>query len=220
MTHKKDKVFSTITVGTQSCKIRVSSFGLFSAELGGLSYSSKDCEDVIRWARQRLKDTSCLEWKPVMEVHSDNADTRVNCLEHCTNIQLYIERYYIAWDGKQWIQCPWVVHPPGTYRLDPHDPSNEEQCKMEPQVLAGQRLHHSKPFSYSEKYGPTLVFPIIQKWMDRDKIYIVPYNDQTWSTMIGIIHRIRELRGHINKLLSTDSGWGQLAEIAKVKLLN
>ena len=190
--------------------------GVFECEYGGEKFSSQDLQKVRNWAKDRIKKTAVMKWHPIMTVNIDNEDRRVNNLEHCSNIQCYIERSWIAWDGKQWLECRWVVDPYGSTVCGPNN-SDREQPEMPDDLLAIRRLDNSHEFHYAGK-NQVIKWPLLSD-SHRDNTYIVPYTEENWQTMIGVIERIREVRQSVNKMLSTDHGWAQLKQIALNRLL-
>jgi hypothetical protein len=192
--------------------------GVFECEYGGEKFSSQDLQKVRDWAKDRIKKTADMQWHPVMKVNIDNEDRRVNNLEHFSNIECYIERIWIAWDGKQWLECRWVVDHYGTTMCAGPNNSDREQPEMPDEMLAMRRLDCSHEFHYAGK-NPFIKWPLVSN-SHRDKIYFVPYTEENWQTMVGVIERIREVRSTVNKMLSTSHGWAQLKAIASNRLLN
>jgi hypothetical protein len=90
---------------------------------------------------------------------------------------------------------------------------------MSNQELMEQRISHSRAFSPDSGLGPRLQFPIVEAERLGASCYYVPYTEDRWATMLGILEKIRELRKRIHHMLSTGSGWAQLAAIAGTKLL-
>lgn len=212
---RADKIIEKVVVGPFVAPIRMSTDGVFSCEVGETSTSGPLIE-VRRWARQTLLERSDLKWQPVMEVSFDAVDTMVNNLKNCSNLACTMERHWLAWAGKYWIICPWVVQRPGTIVCSPHAVSEIEQPSMSKEELAAQRLYHSRRFNVTD--APVIQWPQISSWMS-DKVYWVPYSEESWQTMLGILERMRELRATLNKMLSTQTGWTQLAQIANNRLL-
>lgn len=196
--------------------IRMDNMGVFSCEYGAIG-ASGTLPEMREWAKKTLGKLSTLEWHPVMEVHFDDDDSYVNGLKTCSNLNCYMERFWIAWDGSKWVQCPWAVEPAGTYMVIGHASSDRVQPEMTPEQLCERRIAHSTNFHYGPKEN-VIKWPLVDEGHN-GKIYHVPYSEMSWATMLGILDKIRELRAGINKLLSTDSGWQILAKIAESKLL-
>lgn len=191
--------------------------GVFECEYGGEEFAAQDLQKVREWAKNRIKKTADMKWHPIMKVNIDNEDRRVNNLENCSNIQCYIERSWIAWDGKQWLECRWVLDPYGVTMCAGPNNSDREQPEMSDDMLAMRRLENSHEFVDAGK-NQVIKWPLVTdgRW---GKVYVVPYTEENWQTMIGIIERIREVRQSVNKMLGTDHGWAQLKQIAANRLL-
>jgi hypothetical protein len=89
---------------------------------------------------------------------------------------------------------------------------------MAPEILAQERIARSKVFYAAERCGDVIQFPLIESG-GLHPVYHVPYTEERWLTMVGIIEKVRELRERIHAMLSSNEGWNQLAAIAAVKLL-
>jgi len=218
---RKVKKFESVNHGTFTADIRLDAeTGRFSCEYGGQSFESTSLPDVRVWAKTRLRAMSELKWDSIMSVCFSNEDTSVNNLNNCTNLELYIERFHVAWDGKKWVQTPWVVMPPGQWMAIGPNTSDMDQKdhEMPPEILSQQRIARSRIFCAAEKCGNVIKFPLIEGGGMRPTYY-VPYSDDRWLTMIGIMEKVRELRTRIHTMLSSAEGWQQLAAIAAVKLL-
>jgi hypothetical protein len=217
---RKPKKLEEVSHGPFKATIRFDiEAGEFSCDYGGDAVVSRDLKIVRKWATDRLRRLAVLEWKPIMSVNFDAEDDRVNNLVNCSNVRCYIERFYVAWDGKKWVQCPWVVMPPGTYMCSGPNVSEMEQDKhpMDPPTLMQQRIAYSKDCCWTDS-NPVIKFPVIGSGVG-SSVYYVPYTEERWRTLVSIIEKIRELRARIHGLLSTGTGWKQLAAIAGVKLL-
>lgn len=213
------RIHERVSFGPYSVEIRVNGDGIFSFEHGVESLKSANLVDVRKAANAALKKHSALEWKPILSVCFGDHDSSVNNLDHSADITIYIERSYIAWTGRKWIECPWAVQPPGHYICSPHNPSNEDQCQMDAETLAWRRLAESSDWWSVVKDEPSPVFPICEGESLGRITYHVPYNEATWQTMLGLIAKFQELRQQIHGLLKTSSGWTVLAEMSKVMLL-
>jgi hypothetical protein len=198
--------------------IRVDSRGVFTCKIGDAVQHGL-LPDLRSWAKQEIQKSSKLVWHPILEVNGDLEDTSVNHLEHCTNLSYHIERFYVAWDGKKWIQCPWSVQPVGTWRCDPHAPSNEEQEPLSTEELAQARIFASRECSFLSKYGREVSWPLYEENWSNSRAYYVPYNQTTWDTMLGMIDKVRALRKQVDELLTTSEGWNKLAVMTGVKQL-
>ncbi len=216
MSRKKGKVIEKATLGQTFIDIRMDSDGVFSCDFGD-GFSSPILKDVREWTRTKLREASEREWFPVMEVHMGDGDMRVNNLRNCTDMSLYLERCYIAWDSTKWIYCPWVVNPAGVHMCFGPNPTDDTQRDMPRDMLMSQRMANSREFVYA-KTNP-IKWPIKYGDEDRDKNYFVPYTEDNWNTMIGILARFKELRASIHAMLGTDRGWVQLQAISSAKLL-
>lgn len=206
-----------VTHGPFRAVIRMDDLGVFSCEYGALSVSGA-LPKVREWARTTLRKLAQLEWHPVMEVTLDDRDCPVNNLETVSNINCQMERYWIAWSGQRWVQCPWVVDPRGVSMVIGPANSDREQEEMPPDELSERRIACSRDFFHGPKSN-VITWPMVRDGHN-EKIYYVPYTEETWATMLGILERLRELRGRINKLLSTNDGWRVLAKVAQTKLLS
>lgn len=218
---RRPKKIETVLHGTFEAPIYFEAeSGAFSCQYGGDEKRSQVLPEVRKWAKERLRALCELRWDPILMVQFSNEDSRVNNLVNCAQLEVHIERYHISWDGKQWVQCPWVVMPPNTVMCSGPNASDmlQENYPMSPGELATQRIARSKPFYDAEKVGQVIKFPIISSSIN-SAIYYVPYTEERWLTMIGIIDKLRELRGRIHTMLSSADGWNQLATIAGVKLL-
>ena len=109
--------------------------------------------------------------------------------------------------------------PPGTFMCSGPNVSEMEQDQhpMDAQTLMEQRIAYSKQCYWLDS-NPVISFPVVSEGVGA-AIYHVPYTEERWQTLTGIIEKIRELRARIHGLLSTNTGWQQLAAIAGVKLL-
>lgn len=210
----------TVKVGNVSCPLYLDASGTFTAHMDGKVIQDTSLESVRHKTEQMLREASTLEWKPIICVNTDDADCRVNNLEHSTNNQIYIERSYIAYDGKRWLECPWVVQRPGTVICSPHAPSNWEQHELPKEELCAARIFAARPFhaTYGIVGMNRLTFPLVTKGHSGKATYI-PYTEDHWQTMIGIIARFRELREKVNEMLATSDGWLMLEKVAQTKLL-
>lgn len=197
--------------------IRMDDSGVFSCDYGALS-TSGTLPKVREWARTTLRKLSQLKWYPVMQVEFDTEDCRVNNLTTSCNINCHMERFHIAWDGRKWLQCPWVVDPRGTTMVIGPANSDREQPEMPEEELNERRIACSREFYYGPK-GDVITWPIAAS-SNRGNVYHVPYSEESWATMLGILERLRELRSGINKLLGTQHGWLTLAKVAETKLLS
>ena len=219
---RKPKKFEDVSHGPFKAAIRLDSeSGVFECEYGDERFSSHELPKVRQWAKERLRSLSSLAWKPVMHVNFDSADDRVNNLKNCANIRCYIERGYIAWEGKKWLFCRWVVMPPGHYMCSGPDPSEmeQEQHPISAQDLMEQRIAHAEDFYPASGMGAALTFPLVEPESLGSKSYWVPYTEERYATMLGMLDKIRELRERIHQLLACDEGWNRLAAIAGNKLL-
>jgi hypothetical protein len=216
----KGKVFDTVKFGPFEAKIRLSKAGMFSCDYGDECRRAGDLETVRKWAWNRLRDTSNLDWKPILGVTFEVEDQRINNLRTVSNLKCYIQRFYIAWDGAKWIQTPWVVMPPCTCLcLGPNrSDMKQEDHKMSDEDLVKQRIAESR-ICYWAPPSPTITFPQVNPDRMGDTEYYVPYNETTWQTMLGMLDKMRELRTRLADMLTTSAGWGQLAAMAGVKLL-
>lgn len=218
---RKDTKFEQVKHGSFTADIRLDKeSGVFSCEYGDECFRHNELPKVREWARDALRRLSSLEWKAVMKVQSGSTDMSVNNLRNCVDISMHIERNYIAWDGRRWVYCPWVVMPPGTCMVSGPNSSDMEQDRhpMRPEELMIQRIRFSREFDPGTKLGPVLKFPIKDTWM-HDLVYWVPYSEEQWGTIISIFDKLRELRDGINKMMSTETGWVQLQVISKQRLL-
>lgn len=216
MKRSSKRPIETIQHGPFKVVIRMDDMGVFSADYGALE-TSGTLPQVRVWARKTLRELCNLKWHPVMEVHFDDEDNHVNNLRNTSNLECYIERHWIAWDGKKWIECPWVVDKPGHSLCVGPANSERTQDDMPEGDLMAERIRRSQPFHDGPK-GDVIKWPLIADGMG--KTYYVPYSEESWATMLGILERIRELRSGINKLLSTSNGWRVLAKVAETKLLS
>lgn len=218
---RKLKKFEEIPHGPFMAVICLDADGEFSCNYGGETYASTSLVMVRAWASKRLRDMSDLKWDPIMRVNFDREDDRVNNLANCMNLQLYIERIYIAWCGK-WVQTPWVVMPPGTTLCCGPNVSDMEQGQhsMSDRELMQQRIARSIPFHAATGQGNVLRFPLIYRDGLGQDSYFVPYTADRWVTMIGIIDKVRDLRARLHEMLSNVEGWNQLAAIAGTRLLD
>lgn len=220
MKRSRDKKFETVEHGPFRADIRLDSeTGVFSCAYATDSFQSTKLVEVRKWAYEKLKATCDIKWAPVMSVTFTVRDTMTNSLKNCSNLDCYIERGYIAWSGHKWVWAPWVVQPRGTYLCTSHAPSEMEQPPMSAHELACERLSHAKDFYPAQSKGAKLDFPIVEPESLSRQTYWIPYTDEHWATMLGIIDKMRELRQRIAKMLSTGTGWAQLAAIAGTKLL-
>jgi hypothetical protein len=223
MRQSKPKKLETITHGPFSADIRLDrQSGLFSCDYGADTFSNTSLVDVRKWAWQQLRTHSALKWHPIMEVSFSSVDDRVNNLKNCTNIRCHMERYYIAWTGEKWVQTPWVVMPPGTYLCSgpPSSEMNQDQHPMSDTDLMKQRIAHSQEFHVTGiELTEHLRFPIVSEEVLGGQRYYVRYTEENWATMLGLMEKIRELRGRIQDLLSCGEGWNVLSKIAQAKLL-
>jgi hypothetical protein len=219
MSEKRDKVFEKVKHGPFEAKICLSKEGVFSCDYAGEAFSNVELRKVQAWAYVRLRETASLDWKPILTVSFDDEDDRVNNLKNCSNLGCYVERSYIAWDGKTWVETPWVVMPPGTCMVCGPQPSEMDQKDhpMDHDTLMERRITYARECYWLEN-DPHPNFPIIKEGCGA-KYYYVPYTEVTWATMLSIIEKMRELRGRLNTLLASDQGWAQLATIAGAKLL-
>ncbi len=215
---RKDLLIDTVTHGPFSAEVRMDDNGVFHCAYGSQSQSGP-LPVIRKWAWQMLREVSQLKWEPVMQVSFDDRDDRVNNLKNSSNIACYMERMHIAWDGEKWIQCPWVVMPPGSYMCcGPNDSEmNQDDYTMKPEDLMAERIRRSQEF-VANPGVPNISWPLIRDGCG-DKVYYIRYSEERWQTMIGILDKIRELRGGINRLLSTEKGWLQLAVVAQTRLL-
>lgn len=212
---KKPKVFEEISVGTQRAYIRMDkATGIFSCEYGAESTHSPILQEVRDWASDAIRRLSRLEWKPIMKVSVNNNDMMVNGLRNCSNINMYFERMYIAWDGERWVHCPWVVWPTSMSVLGGDNPSEMDQSdyNLSEAELAVARLSRARVFN--EASGPEIKFPLVPSSGFMGTIYFVPYTADLWQTMEGILQKLRQLREGIKGLLETENGWLQLSKIA------
>ena len=217
------KKFEEVKHGTFTADIKLDKdTGKFSCKYGNDEFESHSLPEVRTWAKGRLRALSSLDWKAIMKVTTNSSDSRVNNLDHCSDLSCYIERFWIAWDGVRWVQAPWVVMPPGNHLCSPHNESNLDQKNypMSETELMQQRIYRSRHFYEAEGIGETLRFPFSKSHGNSDVTHFVPYTDLTWQTMVGVMERMRELRNRINTLLATSGGWKELASIANVKLLS
>jgi len=218
---RRPKKFESVKHGTFEADIRLDpESGRFSCDYGGQEFNSTSLPDVRKWAWERLRAMSALEWTPIMEVNFNAEDSRVNNLVNCSNLEIYIERFHAAWDGKRWVKTPWVVMKSGHFMCSGPNTSDmdQENYPMPPEMLAQQRIARSQIFYAAEKIGNVMKFPLIEEG-GRHPTYYVPFTEERWQTMVGIIEKLRELRARIHTMLSTTDGWNQLAAIAGVKLL-
>lgn len=215
----RGRIHEKVKFGAQEIPIRIESSGVFYCELGTFYYRSESLAQVRDALRAELKSKAALDWKPILHVQLSLEDPRVNYLDHSTEIMCYIERTLIAWDGRQWIECPWSVRPPGSWICSPHNPSNEEQCAMDSQTLAWRRIQESKPWWSVAAKEVSPIFPVIEPESLGKIGYTVPYNETTWNTMLGFISKMKELRAQIHNLMSTSEGWSKLAAISRGNLL-
>lgn len=221
---RKPKKMEDVTHGPFTAAIRFDQEnGIFSCEYGDGRFQDATIEAVRRWAKERLRALATLKWNPILEVCFDAEDERVNNLENCTNLSLRIERHYIAWDGAKWVITPWVVMARGVVCFIGPARSEMEQTghhALGEQELMEQRIASAKPFWAAQGVGEVMQFPLVKKGGIRGEVdYYVPYTEDRWATMLGIIDRMRELRASVHKMLSTATGWQQLAIIAATKML-
>lgn len=217
---KRSKKFEEVTHGLFKVNILVDANGRFSCAYGGEDFVSAVLLDVRRWAKERLRACAALDWQPVMMVSFEAEDDRMNNLRHCAaNVGCYMERYYVAWDGTRWVQCPWVVQPPGLVLCSAHACSEMEQEEMPAHDLMQQRIACSKVFYPAAKLGQNIQWPLIQPCSLGSIVYWVPWTPERWATMLGIMDKMRELRLRIHQLLASESGWLKLAMVAGAKLL-
>lgn len=220
MKRSREKKFEVVEHGPFKVDIRFDSeTGTFSCEYATERCKSTNLVEVRKWASEKLKALSRLSWAPIMSVTFTVQDTMVNNLKNCSNLSCYIERGYIAWAVKKWVWAPWVVQPRGSYVCSPHAPSEMEQQPMSAQELACERLTHSKDFYPAQGFGAKIDFPLVEPESLTRQTYWVPYTEERWATMIGIIEKMRELRQRIRAMLASSAGWQQLAAIAGTKLL-
>lgn len=210
------RIFEKVEHGPFALNITVDDNGTFHGAYGPDSKSGS-LPDVRTWARETLRNVCALKWQPIMIVRFDAEDQRVNNLKNCTNLACYLERAWIAWTGKKWIECPWVVDRAGVTMC--HGPANSdrEQPEMEASELQAQRLARSNDW-HNGPETPDIVWPIRREAF-RDYEYSIPYTDEKWQTMIAVQNKIRELRARMNVLLSTQDGWEKLSGIAAAGLL-
>ncbi len=217
---KRPKTIEKVEHGTFSAPIKFDSdTGVFSFSFGSENLESTNLVDVRAFARQTLRAAATLDWKPIMEVSFGNRDQRVNNLKNCVNMECQLERYYVAWDGRQWVKTAWVVMPPGSFLcVGPH-PSDARQSDypMDAATLMAQRVAKSQAWHVGKTEA--LRFPLVREGPFGDTEYFVPYTQQNWDTIVGIQQKIRELRTGIHKLLTTEPGWIRLAHIATAGLL-
>jgi hypothetical protein len=215
----KDKLFETVKYGPFEAHVRLNGDGVFSCSYGGAGFSSEVCAEVRKWAHDRLRALAVLDWQPIMSVTFDAVDDRVNNLNNCANIRCFLERCWIAYDGKKWVETPWVVMPLGCVMCSGPNASEMEQenYPMPDEELALQRIRHSKAsFAFTRAQ---LQFPVVEPESLGSKRYHVQYTKERWETMLKILSKMRELRSSIDKLLECDAGWKQLAAVAGAKLL-
>lgn len=194
--------------------------GKFFCEYGdGVYFTSASLPEVRSWARETLRDLGQIKWQPVMEVHLDDEDGRTNNLKNCSNIECHIERGYIGWDGHEWRWTHWVVMPPGSVMVSGPQPSELEQSEypMPEEDLMAERVRRSRPFVGSGS-AVKLEWPIIDDSVG-GKIYWVEYTEERWRAMLNMLDKMRELRGGINRLLSSEQGWVKLGKMAQSRLL-
>lgn len=86
------------------------------------------------------------------------------------------------------------------------------EAELMAQRLARSQLFHDGPET------KTITWPIVTGSCGQKRYHIL-YSEQHWQTMLGLLDKIRELRGAINRLLGTKTGWSILAKIAQTKLL-
>lgn len=220
---RKPKKFEDVTHGPFKAAIRLDpESGKFECEYGDDRFESHELPKVRAWAKNKLREMSSLAWKPVMKVNFDAVDDRVNNLKNCANIRCYLERMWIAWNGKRWITCRWVVMPRGTVMCSGPDPSEMEQDQhpMSDQELMEQRIAYSREFYVSGvELAEHLTFPLVGEESLGAQDYYVPYTKERWATMLGLLDKIRELRARIHQLLACETGWAKLAAIAGTRLL-
>lgn len=217
---RRGKKLETVKHGPFSVDIKIlPDTGTFECTYGAESYHSAVLKDVRKWASDQLRTCSSLRWKPIMEVNFGDSDARVNGLRNCADISCWLERYYIAWTGKEWVFTPWAVERRGTICYGGPAPSESEQCALTEHELADSRIANSRKFYGADGKGELLVFPIKSGSSLGRRTYWVPYTEERWNTMLGIMDKFRELRTRIHDLLCYDGGWNLLASIAQVKLL-
>ena len=135
------KIHEKIKFGSITAEIRMDASGVFGCRFNG-DERTGTLPTIRDWANKRVMESVNLKWVPIMEVACAMEDDVVNGLEHCANVSLRLERFYIAWDGARWIECDWVV-PKANCVCFNSTPSNREQDefdKMDEQELAGPDL--------------------------------------------------------------------------------
>lgn len=220
---KKPFIFSTVTHGPFSVNIQAEpSSGFFVCQFGGKTMRDPVFAVVRRWAVDCLKRTSALDWQPVMAVNFDKQDQSVNGLKDCTNLRCWLDRFYASWDGLKWVKTPWVVMPANTYLCAGSPPSErrQEDYPMPPEELMQQRVSCSQDFHAARGEGSTMRWPLLEPSSLGDCTYYVPYTEENWAVMLGILNRMRELRAGIAHLLSSHRGMEQLAKVAHTRLIS
>ena len=219
---RKIKKFEDISHGPFKAVIRLDpKTGIFSCEYGGEEFDNIALAEVRKWAHIKLRAMSALDWQPVMVVNFDATDDQVNNLKNCSNIRCYLERCYIAWDGKKWVQAPWVVAPRNislVIRGGAYSEMEQSEYSMPEQELMEQRIAHAQDF-YPGPASPDITWPLVEPGRRGDQAYWVPWTEDRWATMLGMLDKIRELRTRIHQLLACERGWIKLAAIAGTKLL-
>ncbi len=196
--------------------------GTFECKYGNERCASLKLPEVRAWARARLRALSSLNWLPVMVVNYDVKDDRVNELVNSSNIALYIERCYIAWDSQKWVSCPWVVLPGGTYLVACHMNNSELDQKnypLDPNELMQQRIAQSREFYAAKGMGQEIKWPIVEEESLNHQRCWVPLTEERWATLLSLLDKIRELRARIQLLLSHEKGWKMLQTMTGNNLL-
>lgn len=169
----------------------------FSAKVGTEFFTSKDGEQVERWAREALKGLGSLNWVPVIFVlDASDGEGSYNYggreLQRHT-IQLDVCRYYLAQlPNGSVVQSEWNTKPKDR----------------------NARVHVWHWVEIDDVPAKLEDLPLRE-----DSFHILPYSEELWLSLNKVCAGIDTLADQLNELVGTDKGRARLALIGERLLL-